>query len=110
MPAPHDTEQLSHEPHDVQRPSTGHTSVLQALVSARCGHCLPPAAADTRTERKRFDAPPPHVLEHVVHLRHDETTQSTGQARLLHGSVSNLLSHCLPPYMAAILIAFERFL
>ena len=39
-PVPHDLVQVDQAPHDAMPQSTGHAWVLQARVSAECGHAI----------------------------------------------------------------------
>ena len=61
-----------------------HTWGLQICVLVRPGHAKPPFAANGVTVRVCVCAPIPHVSEHASYALQRPTTQSTGQACVLH--------------------------
>jgi hypothetical protein len=60
-PVPHDLVQVDQAAHAAPTQSTAHACVLQARVSAECGHALPPNVGST-VARLRFCEPVPHDL------------------------------------------------
>ena len=81
--------------------STGHTCALQRLVSAVCGHALPPAAG-WRAARERRCEPTAHDFVHAVHVPHGANWQSCGHACRLHVRPSFLCGHARPPRCGAV--------
>jgi len=78
-----------------------HARVLQACDWTKIGQPLPPFAAAIMTERDCVCTPPAHDLEHADQSDHDETTQSTGHACVLHAWDCDRAGHGDPPFAAA---------
>ena len=81
--------------------SAGHACVLQARVSAECGHAVPPFEGSTVARLRRCE-PVPHDLVHVDQVSKVPTTQLEAQAKVLHTCVSALCAHATPPYKGGV--------
>ena len=68
--------------------SMGQAWVLQSVSSVRVGQALPPLATAVVTTLNRFLVPAPQLTEQTLQADQAETTQSTGQAWVLHSRPS----------------------
>ena len=80
--------------------SAGHACVLQARVSAECGHAVPPFEGST-VARLRLCEPVPHDLVQVDQALKADTTQLTAHGCELHERTSELCGHAAPPNVGA---------
>jgi hypothetical protein len=108
-------EPLSHDAvHVVQLPqssyvqSAGQACVLHERVSSKCGHASPPSDTAVAALRERDCEPVPHEAVHVVQTLKAVTSQSVGQACVLHASVSSKCGHASPPFCTAVETLRER--
>jgi hypothetical protein len=83
VPWPQLSEHSLHSLHGVASQSIGHAACLQATVSSRSSHALPPYAASISTLRWRFFWPPPQLTVHAPQEPQVLTTQSVGHAWVL---------------------------
>ena len=95
-PPPHVLVQRVHTAHEPVTQLRAQTCALQARVSARCLHALPPKRGCVQV-RLRLCEPLPHDLVQVVHEPQRLTVPSVGQECLLHARVSAECGHALPP-------------
>ena len=87
-PAPHDLVHVDQPPlKATNTQSTGHAWLLQARVSAECGHAAPPALGPV-CARLRDCEPVPHDLVHVDHAPKASLVQSAEHVCALHARVS----------------------
>ena len=78
--------------------STGHASVAQFLDSLVDGQTLPPYAALVWMRLERLVVPVPQDTVHADHDCQEETTQLTGQKKVLHDCVAVSEPQVLPPW------------
>ena len=78
-PVPHDLVQVDQAAHAAPTQSSTHACVLQARVSAECGHAAPPNVGST-VARLRFCEPVPHDLVQPDHAPNAPTEQSVGHS------------------------------
>jgi hypothetical protein len=102
------TEQAPHAPQVPIVQSTGHSAVPHACVSESAGHTIPPYTLAMFMLRERPCDPVPHVLEQEPQLPHDDTTQSIGQACVLHGCTADVAGQSTPPCAAAVVTVRTR--
>jgi hypothetical protein len=86
----------------------GQAWALQLWVILLNGHSLPPFAAATVTVRVRLCDPMPHETEHWDQPDQEDTTQSMGQAWVLHSWEPESIGHTLPPKWGATVTDLER--
>lgn len=106
-PVPHDFVQVDQAVQDSTVQSTAHAWVLQARVSAECGHAAPPNVGWT-VARLRFCDPVPHDFVQVDQTVQAGVTQSMGHAWVLQARVSAECGHAMPPCLGAMLIRLRR--
>jgi hypothetical protein len=76
--------------------SVGQAKVLQSALTERVRHTTPPWATSVMMERDLVLVPNPQVLVHDPYPDHPETTQLTGQAKVLQAEVNVILGHLSP--------------
>lgn len=110
MPAvrPQETEHPWLTTQEDTRQSSGHAPLSHALASVSGAHALPPEDAATLTARERCFCPDPHVLLHGENAPNGCSTQSVGQAYVLHRFTLASAGHSLPPYCGATLMLRRR--
>jgi hypothetical protein len=91
-PESHDLVQAVQAPKVPTSQSAAHAWVLQARVSAECGHAAPPNVGST-VARLRFCEPVPHDLVQVDQAPKAGTTQSVAHAATLQLRVSARYGH-----------------
>ena len=77
-PAPHDLVQLDHAVQVAMLQSAAHACVLQARVSAECGHAAPPLLGSVKVRLRDCEPLVPHELVHVDQALKLNTKQSVG--------------------------------
>ena len=82
-PEPHDLLHDPKAPYADTTQSPGQAKVLQACVLVRVGQTTPPLEAAVVTVRVWVCTPEPHDLLHDPKAPYADTTQFTGQARVL---------------------------
>jgi hypothetical protein len=108
VPASHEVEHSLHTPKSESTQSTGPGEVLHACVSASVGQPTPPFWSVRVTARERSCVPPPHVAVQGPQAAHEETSQSTAHACVLHACDSVVAPHATPPCWEAISMVRER--
>ena len=71
-------------------------------VSLRLAHVAPPCCVAVAMERERVCAPPPHDAVQSPQALQPVTTQSIGQAWVLHSRVSDACAQATPPCCDAV--------
>ena len=82
-PVPHDVVHADQVAQALVTQSLAHGAVLQARVSAECGHAAPPKVGSVLA-RARFCEPVPHDVVHADQPPHWLSKQLVAQAAVLH--------------------------